>query len=34
MNIAAQIATGNRKRVLEDGPDKMNSDDDALEDVK
>jgi hypothetical protein len=35
MNIAAQVATGNRKMVLEDGPDKMNSDDDdALEDVK
>jgi hypothetical protein len=32
MNIAAQVATGNRRRVLEDGPDKMNSDDDdALE---
>jgi hypothetical protein len=35
MNIAAQVATGNRKMVLEDGPDKMNSDDnDASEDVK
>jgi hypothetical protein len=35
MNTAAQMATGNRKMVLEDGPDKMNSDDDdALEDVK
>jgi hypothetical protein len=35
MNTAAQVATGNRKLVLEDGPDKMNSDDDdALEDVK
>jgi hypothetical protein len=35
MNIAAQVATGNRKMVLEDGPDKMNSEDeDALEDVK
>jgi hypothetical protein len=32
MNIAAQVATGNRRMVLEDGPDKMNSDDDdALE---
>jgi hypothetical protein len=26
MNTPAQVATGNRKRVLEDGPDKMNSD--------
>jgi hypothetical protein len=26
MNTAAQVATGNRARVLEDGPDKMNSD--------
>jgi hypothetical protein len=26
MNTAAQVATGNRRRVLEDGPDKMNSD--------
>jgi hypothetical protein len=35
MNTAAQVATGNRKMVLEDGPDKLNSDDDdALEDVK
>jgi hypothetical protein len=35
MNTAAQVATGNRKMALEDGPDKMNSDeDDALEDVK
>jgi hypothetical protein len=35
MNTAAEVATGNRKMVLEDGPDKMNSDDDdALEDVK
>jgi hypothetical protein len=35
MNIAAQVATGNRRMVLENGPDKMNSDDDdALEDVK
>jgi hypothetical protein len=32
MNIAAQVATGNRRMVLEDGPDKMNpDDDDALE---
>jgi hypothetical protein len=31
-NTAAQVATGNRRMVLEDGPDKMNSDDDdALE---
>jgi hypothetical protein len=28
MNIAAQVATGNCRMVLEDGPDKMNSDDD------
>jgi hypothetical protein len=35
MNIAAQVATGNRKMVLENGPDVMNSDnDDPLEDVK
>jgi hypothetical protein len=35
MNIAAKVATGNRRRVLENGPDVMNSDDeDALEDVK
>jgi hypothetical protein len=35
MNIAAQVATGNRRMVLEDVPDKMNpDDDDALEDVK
>jgi hypothetical protein len=32
MNIAAQVAAGNRKMVLEDGPDQTNSDDDhALE---
>jgi hypothetical protein len=32
MTTAAQVATGNRKMVLEDGPDVMNSDDDdALE---
>jgi hypothetical protein len=31
MNAAAKVATGNRRRVLEDGPDVMNSDDeDAL----
>jgi hypothetical protein len=35
MNIAAQVATGSRRMVHEDGPDKMNSDDDdALQDVK
>jgi hypothetical protein len=35
MNIAAQVATGSRRMVHEDGPDVMNSDDDdALEDVK
>jgi hypothetical protein len=35
MNIAAQVAIGNRRMVLEDGPDVMNSDDDdAIEDVK
>jgi hypothetical protein len=36
MNTAAKVATGNRQRVLEDGPDKMNSDDDedAIEDVR
>jgi hypothetical protein len=35
MNTAAKVATGNRRRVLENGPDVMNSDDeDALEDVK
>jgi hypothetical protein len=35
MNIAAQVATGSRRLVHEDGPDKMDSDDDdALEDVK
>jgi predicted RNase H-like HicB family nuclease len=27
MNTAAHVATGNRRRVLEDGPGKMNSDD-------
>jgi hypothetical protein len=32
MNTVAQVATGNRKMVLENGPDVMNSDDDdALE---
>jgi hypothetical protein len=31
MNTAAKVATGNRRRVLEDGPDVMNSDEeDAL----
>jgi hypothetical protein len=31
MNIAAKVATGNRRRVLENGPDVMNSDEeDAL----
>jgi hypothetical protein len=35
MSIAARVATGNRRRVLEDGPDVWNSDDeDASEDVK
>jgi hypothetical protein len=35
MNTASKVATGNRQRVLEDGRDVMNSDDeDALEDVK
>jgi hypothetical protein len=35
MNTAAQVATRNRKMVLEDGPDKMNSDnDDALYDER
>jgi hypothetical protein len=34
MNLAAQVATGNRRRVLEDGPDKMNSDDEESEDMK
>jgi hypothetical protein len=35
MNTAARVATGNRQRVLENGADVMNSDDeDALEDVK
>jgi hypothetical protein len=28
MNTAAQVATGNRKMVLEDGPDVINSDED------
>jgi hypothetical protein len=34
MNLVSQVATGNRRRVLEDGPDKMNSDDEEKEDVK
>jgi hypothetical protein len=34
MNLASHVATGNRRRVLEDGPDKMNSDDEEREDVK
>jgi NACalpha-BTF3-like transcription factor len=34
MNLASQVATGNRGRVLEDGPDKMNSDDEEKEHVK
>jgi hypothetical protein len=34
MNLASQVATGNRRRVLEDGPDKMNSDDEEIEDMK
>jgi hypothetical protein len=35
MNTASKVETGNRRRVLENGPDVMKSeDDDALEDVK
>jgi hypothetical protein len=34
MNLAAQAATGGRRRVLEDGPDKMNSDDEEDESMK
>jgi hypothetical protein len=35
MNKAAKVATGNRRRVLEDGPGTMqSSDEDAIEDVK
>jgi hypothetical protein len=35
MNAAMRVATGNRQRVLENGPDLMSSDDeDALEDVE
>jgi hypothetical protein len=35
MNTAAQVATGNRRMVLEDEPDKMDSDDDdTLEDER
>jgi hypothetical protein len=34
MAIAKQVATGNRKRVLEDGPDVLNSDDEEDPDMK
>jgi hypothetical protein len=34
MNLASQVATGNRRRVLEDGTDKMNSDDEEIEEMK
>jgi hypothetical protein len=35
MNTASRVATGNRRRVLENGPDVMRSEDeDAIEDVK
>jgi hypothetical protein len=34
MATAEQVATENRKRVLEDGPDKQNSDDEEIEDMK
>jgi hypothetical protein len=34
MAITKQVATGNRRRTLEDGPDKMNSDDEEIEDMK
>jgi hypothetical protein len=34
MNLAAQVATGNRRRILEDGPDKIKSDDEDIEDMK
>jgi hypothetical protein len=34
MCIAERVATGNRKRVLEDGPDTWCSDDEAKEDVE
>jgi hypothetical protein len=34
MCLAEQAAMGNRPRVLEDGPDTLNSDDEAKEDVK
>jgi hypothetical protein len=35
MNTAAKVATGNRRRVLEDGRDVMNSDEeDAIKDVE
>jgi hypothetical protein len=34
LNTESKVATGNRRRVLEDGPDVMNSEDeDAIEDV-
>jgi hypothetical protein len=35
MNTASKVATGNRRRVLENGPDTMHTEDeDALEDVR
>jgi hypothetical protein len=34
MCLAERIATGNRRRVPEDGPDTWNSDDEANEDVE
>jgi hypothetical protein len=34
MNLASQVATGNRRRVLEDGPDKIVSEDEDIEDMK
>jgi hypothetical protein len=34
MAITSQVATGNRRRVLEDGPDKMSSEDEEIEDMK
>jgi hypothetical protein len=34
MEITKQVATGNRRRVLEDGHDKMNSDHEEIEDMK
>jgi hypothetical protein len=33
MNLASQVATGSCRRVLEDGPDKINSDDEEREDM-